>query len=89
MKKVTIVEGSQDMRNQVVDSPEYGLQGRPKSGKHTPLQMEGLSQGSGMELDATMKVWRVPHLIPELNGIEKSGMGYAYCDGLCKKPHAK
>ena len=25
LKKVTIVEGSQDMRNQVVDSPEYDL----------------------------------------------------------------
>jgi hypothetical protein len=72
-----------------MDSPEYNLQGKPKSGKQTPLQMEGLSQGSGMELDATMKVWRVPHLIPELNGNEKSVMGSALCDGLCKKPLAK
>ena len=41
-----------------------------------------------MTLDATMKVWRMSHLIPELNGIEKRGMGSAYCDGMCKNPHA-
>jgi len=48
--------------------------------------MEGLSQGGEMTLDAVMRVWRISHLIPELNGVEKSGRGYAYCDGLCKKP---
>ena len=77
------------MRNQVLGSPEYDLQGRLKSGKQTPIHGEGISQGSEMTLDATMKVWRMSHLIPELNGSEKSGMGYAYCDSLCKKPHAK
>ena len=41
-----------------------------------------------MMLDVVMKVWRISHLIPELNGTEKSGMGYGYCGGLCKKPHA-
>ena len=41
-----------------------------------------------MTHDVVMKVWRNSHLIPELNGIEKSGMGYAYCSGLCKKPNA-
>ena len=41
-----------------------------------------------MTFDAVMRVWRVSHLIPELNGVEKSGRGYAYCDGLCKKPQA-
>ena len=85
-KKVTIAEEQQDM---LMDSPEYSMQGKPKSGKQTPLHMEGLSQGSGMELDTTMKVWRISHLIPELNGIEKSGMGSALCDGLCKNPLAK
>jgi hypothetical protein len=39
-----------------------------------------------MTLDVVMSVWRISHLIPELNGVEKSGRGYAYCDGLCKKP---
>ncbi len=33
------------------------------------------------------RVWRMSHLIPELNATEKSGMGYAYCDGMCKNPH--
>jgi hypothetical protein len=84
-KKVTIVEEQQDMR---ISSPELGLQGKPKSGKQTPLQMEGLSQGSGMTLDTTMKVWRISKLIPELNANEKSGMGSAYCEGMCKNPHA-
>ena len=41
-----------------------------------------------MTLDAVMKVWRISHLIPELNETENSGMGYAFCGGLCKKPHA-
>jgi len=71
-----------------MNSPELGLQGKPKSGKHTPLQMEGLSQGGEMTLDVVMNVWRISHLIPELNGVEKSGRGYAYCGGLCKKPNA-
>ena len=77
------------MRNQGMSSPEYDMQGKGKSGKQTPLHREGLSQGSGMTLDTTMKVWRVPHLMPEMNGNEKSMMGSALCDYLCKNPHAK
>jgi hypothetical protein len=88
-RKVKIIEEDMEMHNQGINSPEYDMQGKFKSGKQTPIHVEGMTPGSGMTLDTTMKVWRISHLIPDLYANEKSIMGSALCDYLCKNPHAK
>jgi hypothetical protein len=74
------------MSNLVMISPEYGLSRESKIGKDNPFQND--SKPHILTLDDTLHILRVNQLIPELNGNKKSGMGFAYCEGMCKIPQA-